>query len=87
MSNQYPQHVAAKSPALGLIASLFIPGLGSLINGQVAAGIAILIAYTVSWFLLFVVVGFVTLPAVWIVGMWHGYSSAQEWNAKHGVIS
>lgn len=89
MSQQYPQQpaVSAKNPGLALVASFFIPGLGSMINGRAVPGIAIFVAYVTSWFLMLVVIGFVTAPAVWIVGMWHGYSSAQEWNAKHGVIS
>lgn len=89
---QYPpmypqQQVAAKNPGLALVASFFIPGLGSLLNGSIGVGILIFSAYVLSWLLLFVVVGFITLPAVWIWGMYDGYHGAKKWNAQHGIVS
>jgi TM2 domain-containing membrane protein YozV len=79
--------IAPRSPALGLIASLFIPGLGSMINGRVGIGITILGVYILGLILTIVFVGLLIAPAAWIWGMVDGYKSAQDWNRAHGIIS
>ncbi len=79
--------VAPKSAGVALIASFFLPGLGQFVNGQPGKGVAFLLAYLVSFALLFVLVGFVTMPVVWIWSMVDAYSSAQAWNARHGILS
>lgn len=84
----YPAYVVApKSPALAVFASFFIPGLGSMINGDVSKGIGILIGYVVSVVLAIVVIGFVGMLVFWVWGMVDGYNGAQRWNARHGIIS
>ena len=82
-----PVAVAAKSPGLSLLASFFIPGLGSMINGEVSKGVLILIGYVVSWFLTIILIGIPGLVAVWIWGMVDGYQGAQRWNARYGILS
>ena len=79
--------VAPKSPGLALLGSFFFPGLGQLINGQVGKGIAMFAAYLVSLVLLFVFIGFVLVPAIWIWSMVDAYSGAKQWNARHGILS
>ena len=79
--------VAPKSPGLALLASFFFPGLGQLVNGQVGKGIAMFVAYLVSLALLFVFVGFLLVPAIWIWSMVDAYSGAKQWNARHGILS
>jgi TM2 domain-containing membrane protein YozV len=83
----YPQQVAPKSPGLALLASFFIPGLGSLINGNVGLGIAIFAAYCIAWVLTVVFIGIILLPAIWVWGMIDAYQGAKKWNAAHGIIS
>ncbi|GAA3583809.1 hypothetical protein [Kribbella ginsengisoli] len=83
----YPQQVAPKNPGLALVASFFIPGLGTLINGNVGLGIAIFAAYCVAAVLCFVIIGFVLLPAVWVWGMIDAYQGAKKWNTAHGIVS
>jgi TM2 domain-containing membrane protein YozV len=80
-------HVAPKSPGLGVLASFFIPGLGSMISGRGGKGAVILISYVLSLILTVVVIGFITAPIVWIVGMVTGYQDAQQWNRDHGILS
>jgi TM2 domain-containing membrane protein YozV len=82
-----PPAVAAKNPGLALVASFFIPGLGSLMNGSVGIGIVIFLSYCVAWASIFVVIGFVLVPAVWVWGMVDGYQGAKKWNARHGILS
>lgn len=79
--------VAPKSPGLALLGSFFFPGLGQLVNGQVGKGIAMVVAYLVSLVLLFVLIGFVLVPAIWIWSMVDAYSGAKQWNARHGILS
>lgn len=79
--------VAPKSPGLALLGSFFVPGLGQLINGQVAKGLLTFLAYLVSIVLMFVVIGFFTAFAVWVWAMVDAYGGAQQWNARHGILS
>lgn len=79
--------IVPKSPAIAVLVSFFLPGVGSMINGEAGTGVAILIAYLVSCALLLVVIGFLLVPVVWIFGMVHAYTSANRWNAAHGIIS
>jgi TM2 domain-containing membrane protein YozV len=79
--------VAPKSPALSLIVSFFIPGVGSMINGDAGTGIAILVLYVVGVFGSFFLIGIPLAIGVWIWGMVDAYKGAQRWNARHGIIS
>lgn len=79
--------VAPRSPAISLIASFFIPGLGSMINGRVGIGIGILCLYVVGFILSFFLIGVPIALGAWIWGMVDGYQSAQAWNRAHGIIS
>lgn len=79
--------VVPKNPAVALIVSVFLPGVGSMISGQSAIGTVILIAYLLGWVLTLVLVGFVIVPAAWVFGLVHAYQSAQRWNRDRGFTS
>jgi TM2 domain-containing membrane protein YozV len=79
--------VQPHSAALAVVASFFIPGLGSMLNEKVGKGIGILAAYVVSVVLIFVVIGFIAAPAVWIWGMVAANNDAHKWNRAHGIMS
>jgi TM2 domain-containing membrane protein YozV len=79
--------VAPKNPAVSLIASFFIPGLGSMISGRVGIGILILGIYVVGLILTFIIIGFPIALGAWVWGMIDGYQSAVNWNRAHGIIS
>jgi len=79
--------VSPKNPALSLLASFFLPGLGSMINGDVGKGIGILCGYLVSAVLVLILIGFFGLFGFWIWGMVDAYQGAQKWNARHGILS
>lgn len=84
----YPQmYVAPKNPALMLLASFFIPGLGSMLNGETGKGVGILIGYICSVFLIIAFIGILGVFGFWIWGMVDAYQGAQKWNARHGIIS
>ena len=89
---QYAQHpgqqlIAPKNPALGVIISFFIPGVGSMVNGSVGRGVLILVSYIISCLLIVILIGIPLAIGVWIWGLADGYLSAQRWNRAHGIIS
>jgi TM2 domain-containing membrane protein YozV len=85
----YPvqQVVAPKNPAISLILSFFIPGLGTMVNGNVGRGVLILVLYVVGAVLSWLLIGIPLLVGAWIWGLVDGYTSAQRWNREHGIIS
>jgi TM2 domain-containing membrane protein YozV len=83
----YYTQVAPKNPAVAVLASFFMPGLGSMINGDVAKGVGILIGYFVSWLFVIVLVGIVGVLGFWVWGMVDAYQGARRWNAAHGILS
>ncbi len=82
-----PVAVAPKSPAISVIASFFLPGLGQFINGDTNKGVAMLAAYLGSFVLMVILVGFITAPIIWIWSMVDAYQSAQAWNLRYGIVS
>jgi TM2 domain-containing membrane protein YozV len=85
----YPMatQVAAKNPAVALLVSFLIPGVGSMMNGEVGKGIGILVGYLVSLLLTLVFIGVIGVFGFWIWGMVDAYQGAQKWNARHGILS
>ncbi|KGN32093.1 hypothetical protein N802_10870 [Knoellia sinensis KCTC 19936] len=79
--------VAPKSPALALLGSFFIPGLGQFMNGNATAGVAFLLAWLVSFPLMLILIGFPIAFVAWVWSMADAYSGAQKWNARRGIVS
>lgn len=79
--------VAPKSPALALLGSFFVPGLGQLMNGAAGKGVLMFVAYVISLVLILAFIGLFLAPAVWIWSMVDAYGGAQQWNARHGILS
>lgn len=80
MSTQPPKFY--KNPTAATILSFFIMGLGQIYNGQIGKGIIFIILYAISITLMFVVVGFITTPILWIWGMVDANKSAKKINEK-----
>ncbi|MBU0984392.1 MAG: hypothetical protein KKA42_11015 [candidate division Zixibacteria bacterium] len=55
-------------------------GLGQIYNGQIAKGIAFIVFYAISWMLMFILIGFITTPIMFIFGMYDAYKSAEKIN-------
>jgi TM2 domain-containing membrane protein YozV len=81
------QRAAPRSKAVGALLSVFIPGLGSMVNGNVGIGVTILILNIVGWFLAFALIGIPIVIGTWIWGLIDGYLSPQKWNRTHGIGS
>lgn len=69
-----------KNPGLAAVLSFFWMGLGQIYNGQIAKGIAFIVFYAISWILVFVVIGLLTTPVLFIYGIYDAYKSAQKIN-------
>jgi len=70
-----------KSPGLAAVLSFFFVGLGQIYNGQIGKGIIFIILYVISILLMFVIIGFITTPLLWIWGMVDAYKTAEKINA------
>ena len=79
--------VAPKNPAVSLLASFFIPGLGTMLNGEVGKGIGILVGYFGCLFLFFLILPLLVAVGLWVWGMVDAYQGAQQWNRRHGILS
>lgn len=69
-----------KDGGLAVVLSFFITGLGQLYNGEVGKAVAFFAAQVVSAFLMFLLVGFITTPALWVWSMVDAYRSAERIN-------
>jgi TM2 domain-containing membrane protein YozV len=69
-------YAVGKNPAVALILSLVIPGVGQFYNGDNKKGAIILGGYFVSWILAAAVIGFVGVVGFWIWGMIDAYNVA-----------
>lgn len=83
----YGMTVAPKSPAVSVLLSVFIPGLGSMVNDNVSVGVTILILNIIGWILAIFLIGVPLMIGTWIWGLVDAYRSAQRWNRRHGIIS
>lgn len=82
-----PMAVAPKSPAGSVLLSIFIPGLGSMVNENAGVGVTILILNIIGWILAIVLIGIPLVLGSWIWGLVDAYQSAQRWNRAHGILS
>jgi TM2 domain-containing membrane protein YozV len=79
--------VAPKNPAVSLLISFFIPGVGSMVNGDTQTGVIILVVYLVGIATSFFLIGIPVLIGAWIWGLIDAYQGAQRWNARYGIRS
>ncbi len=69
-----------KNPAVAAILSFFLMGLGQAYNGEIAKAVVFLILYAISIFLTFFMIGFLTIPILWIWSVVDAYRSSQKIN-------
>lgn len=51
---------------LAALCSLFIPGLGQLVQGRILPAILFFVAMAISWVLVWIVIGWVLVPVVYL---------------------
>ena len=71
-----------KNSGLAAVLSFFFPGLGQIYNGEIGKGILIMFVQFINTLLMFVIIGFITFPIVWIWGMIDAYKTAEKINAS-----
>ncbi|HON36340.1 MAG TPA: zinc-ribbon domain-containing protein [Methanothrix sp.] len=71
-----------RNPGTAAILSFFWTGLGQIYNGEISKGILLTIVQAVNVLLMFVIVGFITFPIVWVYGIWDAHKRAQEINTQ-----
>ena len=71
-----------KNPGLAAVLSFLYCGLGQIYNGQIGKGIGFIVGYFISLALMFVIIGFITTPILWIWGMVDAYKVAERINLQ-----
>lgn len=71
-----------KNPGVAAVLSFFWAGLGQIYNGQLAKGLGFIVLYIFCVLLIFVGIGLLLVPIVWIIGMWDAYNSAKQYNER-----
>ena len=56
------------------ILSLFVPGLGQIVKGQVGKGVLIFLGAIVSFLLISLFIGLITTPILWLWNIYDAYN-------------
>ena len=73
-----------RNPIIAAVLSLIVAGLGQIYNGQILKGVLFIVAQIINGLLLYVVIGFITMP---LVGLWaviDAYVVARRHNERYG---
>jgi TM2 domain-containing membrane protein YozV len=73
-----------RNPIIAAVLSLIVAGLGQIYNGQITKGVLFIVAQIINGALLYVAIGFVTMP---LVGLWaviDAYLVAKRSNERYG---
>lgn len=73
-----------KNPGIAAVLSFFWTGVGQIYNGQLTKGLILVVVQMINSLLMWVLIGFVTFPIVWIWGIWDAYKTAERLNRKSG---
>jgi len=82
---QQSAKVGTKSPGVAAVLSALWVGIGQIYNGQIGKGVLFIILYGVSLLLIFVVVGWITTPILWLIGVIDAYKTAD--NINQNILS
>jgi TM2 domain-containing membrane protein YozV len=69
-----------KNPALAAVLSFLFSGAGQIYNGQIGKGIIIVVVQLINIGLMFIIVGFVTYPILWIWSIYDAHKVAKRIN-------
>jgi TM2 domain-containing membrane protein YozV/RNA polymerase subunit RPABC4/transcription elongation factor Spt4 len=75
-----------KNPGIAAVLSALWVGFGQIYNGEIAKGIVLMGLYFISVLLIFVFIGIVTTPILWIFGIYDAYNTANKINAGEVVV-
>ncbi len=66
------------NPGTAAVLSALCTGLGQIYNGEVGKGVLLMTLQVINMALMFVVVGFITFPLLWICAIYDAYNVAKE---------
>ncbi|OMP67467.1 hypothetical protein [Domibacillus epiphyticus] len=69
-----------KNAGLAAVLSFFWTGVGQIYNGQILKGLLLIVIQMVNAALMFLLIGFITYPIVWIWGIYDAYKTAERYN-------
>ena len=70
-----------KNPGIAAVLSVFWTGVGQIYNGQIKKGIILIGVQVLNALLMFLIIGLITYPVVWIWGIFDAYKSAKRINS------
>lgn len=71
-----------KNPGIAALASAVWTGAGQIYNGEIAKGIGLMVLMFVSVLLVFLVIGLITTPIIWIYSVYDAYRTAERINQQ-----
>ena len=71
-----------KNAGIAAVLSFFVTGLGQIYNGQIFKGILLILIQIVNGLLLYILIGFITMPIVWLYGVINSYRHAERINRR-----
>jgi len=71
-----------KNPGIAAVLSFFWTGVGQIYNGQLMKGLILIVVQLINSALMFVLIGFITFPLVWIWGIYDAYKEADRMNKR-----
>ncbi|CAD2073778.1 TM2 domain protein [Jeotgalicoccus meleagridis] len=71
-----------KNAGIAAVLSFFVTGLGQIYNGQIFKGILLILIQIVNGLLLYILIGFITMPIVWLYGVINAYRHAERINRR-----
>ena len=71
-----------KNAGIAAVLSFFVTGRGQIYNGQIFKGILLILIQIVNGLLLYILIGFITMPIVWLYGVINAYRHAERINRR-----
>ncbi|CEA03201.1 TM2 domain protein [Jeotgalicoccus saudimassiliensis] len=71
-----------KNSGIAAVLSFFITGLGQIYNGQIFKGILLIIIQVINGLLMYLLIGFITFPIVWLYSVVNAYRHAERVNRR-----
>ncbi len=81
-----PTPQSEKNPALSLILSFLLPGLGQIYNGQVDRGVLMIFGAIIFGALILISIGIFLYLGLWVYGMYDAYKGAEAYNRTLGQM-
>lgn len=79
------QKVPLKNPWLAVVLSLVWCGIGQIYNGELGKGILLAVLYGISFLLMAIVIGYISMPVLLVYGIVDAYQTATRINSSIGA--